>query len=252
MSDRAGEASFEFPIPDVAGVSATLHLKGLLRSGHGVCVENTLDSEFEALTQAYISLEKDKSLYQPGQTVHLRALVFDGRSRAATNVPLTLTIIDSDGKKVLAEALTTNRFGIAAYDWKLSDQTETGNYSVQLEASDNAELDGKGEMTVPVERYDLPEFTVNAVLDRGYYLEGQTPEVKIHAGYLFGKPVTRVQFDWCRIKTIPGFERRISPTGCGPEERGPALTTKAMLSFIQTCGESLRFSRMRAISAITI
>ena len=190
VSDRAGEASFEFPIPDVAGVSATLHLKGLLRSGHGVCVENTLDSEFEALTQAYISLEKDKSLYQPGQTVHLRALVFDGRSRAATNVPLTLTIIDSDGKKVLAEALTTNRFGIAAYDWKLSDQTETGNYSVQLEASDNAELDGKGEMTVPVERYDLPEFTVNAVLDRGYYLEGQTPEVKIHAGYLFGKPVT--------------------------------------------------------------
>ena len=74
---------------------------------------------------------------------------------------------------MLAAPLTTNRFGIAAYDWKLSDQTETGNYSVQLEASDKTELDGKGEMIVPVKRYDLPEFTVSAVLDRGYYLEGQ-------------------------------------------------------------------------------
>jgi hypothetical protein len=187
--NRSGEVFFQFPIPDVAGVSATLHLKGVLRGGNGELATSTLDSEFEAMRQAYISLEKDKALYQPGQTVHLRALVFDGRSRAAGNVPVTMTIDNADGKKVLAEVLTTNRFGIAAYDWKLSDQTETGNYEVEVEAGDKTELDGKGRMTVPVERYDLPEFTVNAELDQGYYLEGQTPEVKIRAGYLFGKPV---------------------------------------------------------------
>ena len=187
--DRSGEASFEFPIPDVLGVSATLHLKGLLRGAGGELAESTLDSEFDALDQAYVSLEKDKPLYQPGQTVHLRALVFDGRSHAAAKVPVTLTINDAEDKKVLAEPLTTNRFGIAAYDWKLSSQTETGNYSVQVEASDSTELDGSGRMNVLVERYDLPEFTVSAALDRGYYLAGQTPEVKIHAAYLFGKPV---------------------------------------------------------------
>lgn len=187
--DRTGEAVFTFPIPDVVGVSATLHLTGVLKGNDDALSTSKLDSEFEASTQAYISLEKDKPLYQPGQTAHLRALVFDGRSRAA-KVPLTLTINDSDGKKVLAEALTSNRYGIAAYDWKLSPQTEAGNYSVEVAPTDTTELDGTGRMTIPVQRYDLPEFTVSVKLDRGYYLPGQTPEVKIHAGYLFGKPVT--------------------------------------------------------------
>jgi Large extracellular alpha-helical protein len=187
--DRTGEAVFTFPVPDVIGVSAALHLTGVLKGNGGELSTSKLDSELEASSQAYISLEKDKPLYQPGQTVHLRALVFDGRSHAA-KVPLTLTINDSDGKKVLAEALTSNRFGIAAYDWKLSPQTETGNYSVEVAPTDATELDGTGRMTIPVQRYDLPEFTVSAKLDRGYYLPGQTPEVKIHSGYLFGKPVT--------------------------------------------------------------
>ena len=40
-----------------------------------------------------------------------------------------------------------------------------------------------------IERYDLPEFSVTATMDRGFYLAGQAPVVKIHAGYLFGKPV---------------------------------------------------------------
>jgi hypothetical protein len=188
ISDRSGEAVFNFPIPDVLGVSATLDLTGQLRGPGSQLATSTLSSDFEALNQAYISLEKDKALYQPGQTVHLRALVFDGRSHAA-KIPLNLTISDSDGKKVLVEALTANRFGIAAYDWRLSPQTETGDYSVEVAPADATSLDGRATMTVPVQRYDLPEFTVSASLDRGYYLPGQTPEVKIHAGYLFGKPV---------------------------------------------------------------
>ena len=101
VADRAGEAFFEFPIPDVAGVSAKLHLKGLLRGVQGAYAESALDSEFEALTQAYISLEKDKPLYQPGQTVHLRALAFDGWSHAAANVPLTLTIMTQTKRRCL-------------------------------------------------------------------------------------------------------------------------------------------------------
>jgi hypothetical protein len=61
--NRSGEALFSFQIPDVVGVSATLHLEGVLR-GEGIeLATSTLNSEFEALTQAYISLEKDKALY---------------------------------------------------------------------------------------------------------------------------------------------------------------------------------------------
>lgn len=188
--DHSGESLFAFPIPDITGVSASLHLTGELRGAGSETATSTLDSDFEALDQAYISLEKDKVLYKPGQTVHLRALVFDGRSHAAANTPLTLTINDPSGKKVLAEALTTNRFGIAPCDWVLSPHTETGNYSIQVEPGNASVLDGTGFMTVRVEQYDLPEFTVTASLDRGYYLEGQTPEIKIHAAYLFGKPLS--------------------------------------------------------------
>jgi hypothetical protein len=112
--------------------------------------------------------------------VHLRALAFDDSRRAAANFPVTLTISDPDDKTILEVKLTTNRFGIASYDWKTTAQLATGDYEASFD---------ERSIKIRIQRYDLPEFRVSVAMDRGYYLEGQTPVARIHAGYLFGKPV---------------------------------------------------------------
>lgn len=190
VTDRAGELKLEYAIPEVEGISGTLKVKGTLSGISGAAATAELTQDFDDSTRGTIHVQKDKPLYQPGQVVHLRALVLDARGRAAAKTPVVLDISDADDKKVLQKELTTNRFGIAAWDWKLSEQIETGRYSADFSIGADSSLDAATRENIPVERYDLPEFTVKAVLDRGYYLEGQTPEVKIHAEYLFGKPVT--------------------------------------------------------------
>ncbi|MGD0903766.1 MAG: alpha-2-macroglobulin family protein, partial [Terracidiphilus sp.] len=78
-----------------------------------------------------------------------------------------------------------------AYDWKTAPQLATGDYQAEFELNNSGrggETGGGGEI-ISIQRYELPEFAVSAAMDRGFYLEGQTPVAHIHAGYLFGKPV---------------------------------------------------------------
>jgi len=65
-------------------------------------------------------------LHKSGETVHLRALVFDDARRAAPVKALKLTIQDSEKKAQLEEPLVTNRFGIANYGWKTRPQLAPG------------------------------------------------------------------------------------------------------------------------------
>jgi len=127
---------------------------------------------------------QDAALHKPGETVHLQALVFDDAGRAAPSKALKLTIQDCEEKALLEEPLVINRFGIANYDWKTD---RSLHRSVHFEV--DAWSDYSGGMVLEVRRYDLPEFAVSAAMDRGFYLDGQTPVVKLHAGYLFGKAV---------------------------------------------------------------
>jgi len=191
-TNASGEAIFNFPAATDPGESATLKVEGTLSGERGAektaLAHASLESEIEASDQAVFSDETDKPLHKPGEVVHMRTLVFDDSHHALADVPLTLKIKDPDNKTLLEEPLKTNRFGIAFYDWKTSTQLAPGDYDADFDG--DGSVGGSGsEITLPIERYDLPEFNVTATMDRGFYLAGQAPVVKIHAGYLFGKPV---------------------------------------------------------------
>jgi len=192
VTNASGEAIFNFPAATDPGESATLKVEGTLAAERGAektaLAHASLESEIEASEQALFSDETDKPLHKPGEVVHLRTLLFDDSHHALADVPLTLRIEDPDNKTLLEEPLKTNRFGIAFYDWKTSAQLAPGDYEADFDG--DGSVGGTGsEITLPIERYDLPEFNVTASMDRGFYLAGQAPVVKIHAGYLFGKPV---------------------------------------------------------------
>jgi len=191
-TSASGEAIFNFPAATNPGESATLRVEGTLSGERGAektaLAHASLESEIEASDQAVFSDETDKPLHKPGEVVHLRTLVFDDSHHALADVPLTLKIKDPYNKTLLEEPLKTNRFGIAFYDWKTNTQLAPGDYDADFDG--DGSVGGSGsEITLPIERYDLPEFSVTATMDRGFYLAGQAPVVKIHAEYLFGKPV---------------------------------------------------------------
>jgi len=194
VTDRDGEAVFTFALPPGPGQSATLKVEGVLNGARmpenvDAQAKAAISKEFQTGDRAVVQLETDKPLHKPGETVHLRALVFADNGRAAANTGLTLTIEDPDSKTLLETTLTTNRFGISAYDWKTSAQLAPGDYDASVTIDGSSDYDGEHSSTIRIQRYELPEFDVKAVMDQGYYLDGQTPVVHLHAGYLFGKPV---------------------------------------------------------------
>jgi MG2 domain/Carboxypeptidase regulatory-like domain len=148
-----------------------------------------MDADIDIVDRETVHVETDKMLHKPGETVHLRSLMMDDTGKAEAGKKLTIKIQDGEGKDVLEAALVTNRFGIASYDWKTGAQLAPGNYHAQFEPEGSTDYTGWGWIGLEMRRYDLPEFAVSAALNRGYYLDGQTPVVKLHAGYLFGKAV---------------------------------------------------------------
>ena len=190
-TDAAGEASFSFPGPVNPRVTTTINVEGTLTNSAipDAFAHASLASDIDSDDRTSIHAETDKPLHKPGEIVHLRALVLNNNGRAAADTGVTLTIEDSDNKTVEEASLKTNHFGIASYDWKTTRQTATGDYTAAFDIGAESEYEGGGGVELRIERYDLPEFTVTASMDSGFYLQGQTPTVKIHAGYLFGKPV---------------------------------------------------------------
>ena len=131
ITDRSGETIVTFPFPTEPGQTATLTVNGTLTGSAGARAPGALatasiSKDFEASDRTTIRVETDKPLHKPGETVHLRALVFNDIGHAAAGKALTLTVEDPESKKLLEVALETNRFGIASYDWKTGPQLAPG------------------------------------------------------------------------------------------------------------------------------
>jgi len=191
---------FELP-PGAHAYDDEVGLKVSARRGSFVDeveTEVTLDEKPGAL------LTTDKPLYQPGQTVHMRALLFDKGERALAGQALTLKVEDEEGDAAFETELKTSRFGVASADWRLPDSAKLGTYTVKLEFDDDRYgSDYNVTRDFRVGRYDLPNFSVSAKPDRPYYLSGESPSVEVRADYLFGQPVKRG-----RVRVVRETERR--------------------------------------------
>ncbi len=182
-----GYAAIAFNLPHkITSDEADLKIKARLGD-----FDREAESEISFDRDARILINTDKPLYQPGQTIHVRALVFNAQKRAAANTPLTLTVHDVEDTLLFRTELVTTRFGVASADWAIPENTRLGDYRISIEPEDEGFSNHKTGKTVKISRYDLPNFTVNPKTDKPYYLPGQDAEVEVRAAYLFGQPVKR-------------------------------------------------------------
>jgi uncharacterized protein YfaS (alpha-2-macroglobulin family) len=136
--------------------------------------------------ESQILLTTDKPLYQPGQTVHLRALALRRPSLVpAGNQEITLEIEDGKGNKVFKKSLQASEFGVVSATFQLADEVNFGTWTARAVMPT-----GTVEKKFEVKRYVLPKFKVTVTTDKKYYLPGETMTGKVQADYFFGKPVS--------------------------------------------------------------
>jgi hypothetical protein len=198
-TDANGYAALDFDLPRRIPEDDNLELKVVAR--RGVLTEEA-ETEIEVDHGALIFITTDKPLYQPGQVLHTRALVFDSQKRALAERDVTLEIDDPEGQTVFTTEIKTSRFGIASADWAIPDNIRLGDYRIKVEAPSSSD-DDEAEASVKISRYEIPNFAVQVKPDLPYYLPGQNARVEVRADYLFGRPVKRG-----RVRVVRESERR--------------------------------------------
>jgi uncharacterized protein YfaS (alpha-2-macroglobulin family) len=144
--------------------------------------------------KASILLTTEKPLYQPGQTIHVRALALDrSNHEASASRKLTFELEDSRGNKVFKKATQTDRFGVASAEFALADEVNLGTYHLRAVMDDNT-----AESALSVERYVLPKFKVSFEFggtDRAKrgYRPGDHVTGTVRANYFFGKAVNNAE-----------------------------------------------------------
>jgi uncharacterized protein YfaS (alpha-2-macroglobulin family) len=132
-----------------------------------------------------IMLTSDKPVYQPGQTIHLRALALQRLNlKPASEQEAVFTIADPHNNIIFKDEGKTSRFGIAATDCPLASEILEGDYVVSCKIGDT-----QTRLVVEVKKYTLPKFKVDVTFDRPFYQPGDTVKATVHADYFFGKPV---------------------------------------------------------------
>lgn len=183
-TDREGFAALAFLMPpQVNGNNLDVEVVGRLGD-----FSTTADGEVFLDNEIRSSLSTDKTLYRPGQTLHMRLTMFGEDKKAAADQAATLTITDPDNTLVYREQVKTSKFGIASADWPIPGDLRLGSY--QIEATDDNQR-MRADAVAEISRYDLPAFEVTAAPDRSSYLPGQNAVIDVHADYVFGKPVRR-------------------------------------------------------------
>jgi uncharacterized protein YfaS (alpha-2-macroglobulin family) len=77
-----------------------------------------------------ILLTTDKAAYCPGQTIHIRGLVF-AETKAADQQKMNVEVYEPGGNRVFAEELQTCIYGIAQTGFTLGDEIRTGIYTIK-------------------------------------------------------------------------------------------------------------------------
>jgi hypothetical protein len=179
-TDSQGAADVDFMVPADLEAAQTLIVETTSDLGEDRLEQSvTVDRDYKIL------LTTDKPLYQPGQIIHIRALALSTFDRVpASSQGVEFTIADGKGNKVFRETVKTSAYGVAAVDFQLASEVNTGPYKVSALMGNTA-----SEITVTVEHYVLPKFELTLVPERSYYLPGEHMSGSLNAEYFYGKKV---------------------------------------------------------------
>ena len=187
------EAQFNFP----ANLVGNYQLHYVVDTAIG-STEFTQQVKLEE--KASILLTTEKPIYQPGQTIHVRALALDrANHQASADRKFTFEVEDSRGNKVFKKATETDKFGVASAGFSLADEVNLGTYHLRALMGEPDSPTSTAELAINVERYVLPKFKVavefaeSGKKSKRGYRPGDHVTGTVRANYFFGKPVDEAE-----------------------------------------------------------
>ena len=144
-------------------------------------------------------LYTDRSVYRPGQTVHVGGIVYTTRNRTETKAvagrEMQLTLYDANRKTIEQRQITSDRFGSFSADFTLPATGHlNGNYTV---SSDD---ESQGNVSFTVDEYKRPTFEVKMPEVNQKYHDGDTLIVKAHAATYAGVPVQGAKVSYTVVR----------------------------------------------------
>ena len=125
--DRRGSAAADFHFPEGLTGSFPVRFSADTPLGH---VETTETVQLE--DKVSVLLTSEKPIYQPSQTIHLRALALDRADRhAAHGHALTFEVEDPRGNKVFRKSIATDNFGVASAEFTLADEVWCSKWRIR-------------------------------------------------------------------------------------------------------------------------
>ncbi len=184
VSDAAGNVPVSFRVPAEASGAHQLILEVESDAGR-----DRIELQIQIEPHFRLSLATDKPLYQPGQTIHMRALAFRSFDvTAARDATIDFLVRDPKGNRVFRKSVNASEFGVGAADFDLAEAAAHGAYELSASLGESRTV-----TTVEVRPYVLPKFRILLSTDRSFYAPGQRVEGTLEATYFFGKPVARAR-----------------------------------------------------------
>ena len=124
----------------------------------------------------YCTLITDRTIFNPGETVHFKAVLYRGyyEYKVRAGVKLTAELFDTQNNKLATKELVTNEFGSVAGDFELVRTDRNGRYVIWISEG------GKRLATagVTVDDVVLPTYTLTWEPDDSAHLPGDTIRVR--------------------------------------------------------------------------
>lgn len=149
----------------------------------------------EVIENTECRLFTDRSLYRPGQTVNVAALLFTkcgDETSALTDKNVTVVLQDANGRETERKDIKTNAMGSVATEFVLPKDGLPGVYTISCKSEDNLRQRNYS-VAFRVEEYKRPTFMVDMVVGQKGYALGDSVTVEGRAMTFSGVPVQNAE-----------------------------------------------------------
>lgn len=172
----SGLASHSFTVPESATGAWSLRVKALGRE---------LAQGQVALEQGgLLSIETDKPIYQPGQTIQGRVLYLDNALRPLEG-EVEISVSDAKGIRIFKTRAVSDAFGVTPFELPLASEVNMGTWKITASVEGGPDV----ESDIEVDRYVLPAFEIEVDLEKDWVLVDEPVTGVIDSRYFFGQPV---------------------------------------------------------------
>ncbi|RLC41444.1 MAG: hypothetical protein DRH51_03130 [Candidatus Coatesbacteria bacterium] len=136
----------------------------------------------------------DRPIYRPDQDVNFKIYARDIVDGRPINIPgreLSCVVRNPQGDEIFKEDITLSDFGTAHGGFHLDEDAPLGYYYIEARIGDHY-----FSTSFEVQEYRKPEFIVEAIPDKPYYLTGDTVNISVDAEYYFGGVVKGAEVNW--------------------------------------------------------